>query len=106
MKKQTSNRVKSLRDPVAEVGREPADHDLVRVLIPEEVDLHAVSPLAREACFSTSFRRSGLSLSVHPPSPYADVTECEEGNSCDTEHHNSEREPEIHQPQTGTNASE
>ena len=32
-----------LRNPVAEVRREPADHDLVCVLVPEEVDPHAVA---------------------------------------------------------------
>ena len=35
-----------LQDPVAEVGREPADHELVGVLIPEEVDSHAAAVLA------------------------------------------------------------
>ena len=32
-------------DPVAEVRREPADHDLIGVLVPEEVDPHAVAVL-------------------------------------------------------------
>ena len=29
----------SLRNPVAEVGRKPAGHDLIGVVVPEEVDL-------------------------------------------------------------------
>ena len=33
-------------DPVAEVGREPADHDLIGVLVPEVVDPHAVAVFA------------------------------------------------------------
>ena len=36
---------------VAEMEREPTDHDLVRVLISEEVDSHAVSVLAGELVF-------------------------------------------------------
>lgn len=35
----------SLRNPIAEVGREPADHDLVGVVVPEEVDPHTVAVL-------------------------------------------------------------
>ena len=32
-----------LTDPVAEMRREPADHDLIGVLVPEEVDPHAIA---------------------------------------------------------------
>lgn len=33
-------------DPVAEVGWQPADDDLIRVLVPEEVNPHTVAVLA------------------------------------------------------------
>ena len=35
-----------LRNPVAQVGRQPANDDLIRVLVPEEVDPHTVAVLA------------------------------------------------------------
>ena len=74
MKKQTSNRVKSLRDPVAEVGREPADHDLVRVLIPLQVKGRQ-ELRAEHGCLRRSHRRSRRHGRTHPTADLSDPEE-------------------------------
>lgn len=70
----------------------------------EEVTPYAISGLAR-SFFPPLSKMSG-SLPIHPPPPDANTAECEEGNSGDAEHGDSERKPEIHQSQPGGDASE
>lgn len=50
-------------DPVAEVGREPADHDLIGVVVPEEVDPHTVAVLVPVAALQMELQEHALCCS-------------------------------------------
>ncbi len=55
--------------------------------------------------YSIKFENQAFELPVHPPPPDANTAECKGGNSDNAEHCDTEREPKIHQPQSGGDAS-